>query len=112
MEVFDWKSVEAEEVPEAKQATVRWLIDDSKGAPNFAMRLFEVKPGGESPAHSHWYEQEMFVLAGEGLLRGEEDFDLKAGKTIYIPPYEEHQILNNSDEVLRFICCIPIKDEG
>ena len=32
-----------------KDLKVRWLISDKDGAKNFAMRLFEIKPGGYSP---------------------------------------------------------------
>ncbi len=113
MEVFDYRTVEPEEVPEATGANVRWLIDEEKGAPNFAMRVFEVEPGGKSPAHSHWYEQEMFILSGEGRLKGEgESFALSKGTVMYIPPFEEHKILNESDETLTFICCIPLREEA
>ena len=45
---------------------VRWLLGEKDGTPNFAMRQFEVAPGGYTPRHSHPYEHEVFVLEGEG----------------------------------------------
>ena len=45
---------------------VRMLISEAGGAPNFAMRQFEVAPGGHTPRHSHPYEHEVFVLEGSG----------------------------------------------
>ena len=45
---------------------VRWLIGEGDKAPNFAMREFEVAPGGHTPKHFHDYEHEVFVLAGRG----------------------------------------------
>ena len=47
---------------------VRWLIGEADSAPNFAMRQFEVAPGGHTPRHSHPYEHEVFVLEGEGMV--------------------------------------------
>ena len=50
MKVVDYKEVKAEAVDfeDVKDVKVRWLISDKDKAPNFAMRLFEVGPGGYS----------------------------------------------------------------
>ena len=44
-------SVPAEDVTMegAEKVTIRWLISKDDGAPNFAMRLFDMEPGGHSP---------------------------------------------------------------
>ena len=47
---------------------VRWLIGEGDKAPNFAMREFEVAPGGHTPKHFHDYEHEVYVLAGSGMV--------------------------------------------
>ena len=47
---------------------VRWLIGEGDKAPNFAMREFEVAPGGHTPKHFHDYEHEVYVLAGRGTI--------------------------------------------
>ena len=52
---------------EIKDLKVRWLISNKDGAKNFAMRLFEIQPGGYSPLHQHDWEHEVFDL--EGNLR-------------------------------------------
>ena len=36
----------------ASGCRVRWLIGEADGAANFAMRQFEVAPGGHTPRHS------------------------------------------------------------
>ena len=68
---MDAKAVEMEG---AKGVTMRLLISDKDGAPNFAMRLFEVDRNGHTPLHTHDFEHEVFVLEGEGRLwlEGEE----------------------------------------
>lgn len=89
---------------------VRWLITEETGARNFAMRLFEVEPGGYSPLHSHPWEHEIFILEGEGIAIGEDGArPLKEGDVIFIPPGERHQLKNTGEEKLMFLCLIPIK---
>ncbi len=110
MRVFDYREVAAEPVKGAEQTTIRWLISDRTGAPNFAMRVFEVQPGGFSPSHSHWYEQEMFIIAGQGTVTGPAgERPCAPGTVVYIPPGEPHQLKNTGPETLRFICCVPLR---
>ena len=60
--------------------TCRWLIRDTDGAPNFAMRQFEVAPGGCTPHHTHAFEHEVYFLAGRGILAADDgDKPLAAG---------------------------------
>ena len=50
----------------AKNTTIRWLIAEREGAPNFYMRLIEIGAGGNTPDHAHEWEHEVFILEGEG----------------------------------------------
>ncbi len=52
------------DMPGSTGCRVRWLIGEREGAPNFAMRQFEVEPGGHTPKHSHPYEHEVFTSKG------------------------------------------------
>ena len=112
MRLVHYTEVPAEEADgEAKGVKVRWLISKETGAPNFAMRLFEVEPGGYTPHHTHPWEHEIYILSGRGLAVGEEgEKPIKPGDVIYIPPGERHQLRNNGDKPLRFLCLIPIVD--
>lgn len=84
--------------------TMRWVINASQGATNFAMRVFELEPGKESPFHKHENEHEAFVLAGTGVVETEgESAQLREGLAIFIPAYENHRFRNNGMEVLRMI---------
>jgi quercetin dioxygenase-like cupin family protein len=87
---------------------IRWLIAKEDGAPNFAMREFEVAPGGHTPYHTHDWEHEVYVLAGEGVAAAEEgEFELKAGVVVFVPPNEKHTFKNTGAEPLRFLCLVP-----
>jgi quercetin dioxygenase-like cupin family protein len=87
---------------------VRWLVDEKQGAPNFAMRQFEVAPGGFTPRHSHPYEHEVFVLEGEGVvLEGDVEHPLRAGDFVLVTPDEVHQFRNTGQSPLKFLCLVP-----
>jgi len=105
------KDVKPEPVTEggAKGVTVRWLISEKDGAPNFSMRYFEVEPGGKTPEHSHPWEHEMFILEGEGeVVIGNEKYRLAPFTAVYVPPNELHYVVNTSkDQVLKLLCLIP-----
>jgi len=113
MKVFHYQSVEAKNAEEgASKLKVRWLITKEMGAPNFAMRLFEMEPKGHSPLHSHPWEHEVFILEGEGLAISEqEEKKFKAGDVIFILPNEKHQLKNNSEKTVKFLCLVPIRDK-
>jgi quercetin dioxygenase-like cupin family protein len=93
---------------ETKGVTVRWVISDEDGAPNFYMRVFELEPGGYSPFHSHGWEHEAYILSGKGeVVREKGSIEVGPGTAIFIPPGETHQFKNTGEQLLRFICVIP-----
>ena len=92
---------------------VRWLVDERDGAPTFAMREFEVAPGGYTPRHSHDYEHEVFVLEGSGVVfEGDRQHKFNAGDVIFIQPNEVHQFRNTGPNPMRFLCLIPNSATG
>ena len=92
---------------------VRWLVDDRDGAPNFAMRQFEVAPGGYTPQHFHDFEHEVFVLDGAGVvLEGDREHPLAAGDVVFVKPNEIHQFRNTGSTPLKFLCLIPNSATG
>ena len=109
MKVFHYQNVESKNGDEgASKLKVRWLITKEMGAPNFAMRLFEMEPKGHSPFHSHPWEHEVYILEGEGLAVSEEgEKKISAGTVIYISPNEKHQLKNNGKKTLKFLCLVP-----
>jgi quercetin dioxygenase-like cupin family protein len=111
MKVFPYQNVEAKDADEgASKLKVRWLITKEMGAPNFAMRLFEMEPKGNSPFHSHPWEHEVFILEGEGIVISEEgDKKFKTSDVVFVLPNEKHQFKNTGTKTLRFLCLVPIQ---
>lgn len=96
-------------------ASMAVMVGREDGAPNFALRHFEVVAGGNTPRHAHDYEHEVFIVEGSGtvLLEGQER-SITAGDVIYIPADEEHQFKARTPEQasggvgLRFLCLVPV----
>ena len=110
MKVTSAENVEQQpvEMPGASGCQVRWLIGREDQAPNFAMREFQVDPGGHTPRHHHPYEHEVYVVAGTGtVVEGDTEHSISAGDVILVRPDEVHQFRNDSDQPLRFLCLIP-----
>jgi len=96
------------EVEGAKDAEIRWLISKEDGAENFAMRMFEIKPGGFTPLHTHPHEHEIFAVEGEGVFVYEgEEYKFGKDSVIFVPGGKEHRFKNTGDSVLRLLCLIP-----
>ncbi|MCH2183699.1 MAG: cupin domain-containing protein [Mariniblastus sp.] len=96
------------EMAGATGCSVRKLIGAEDDAPNFAMRQFEVEPGGYTPRHHHPYEHEVFVLEGSGIVwEGNQQHSITAGDVIYVAPDEVHQFRNSGEIPLKFLCLIP-----
>jgi len=88
--------------------TVRWLISKDDDAPNFAMRLFEVAPGGHSPLHIHDWEHEVYIVDGTGELEFEgARRPFGKGWFLFVPPGREHRFVNTGEDALRFLCLVP-----
>jgi quercetin dioxygenase-like cupin family protein len=105
-----WEGVGLEEYPRASGAvaTKQVLIGPADGAGNFALRYFEIAPGGTSAFDTHAHDHGVFVLCGHGMVRlGEEQHAIAAGDVVYVSPNEVHQFKNPGPEVLGFLCVVP-----
>ena len=110
MKVQAWRGVPEETITgaEMKGVHIRIVAGAREGAKNFVMRVFELEAEGQTPRHSHPWEHEVFILSGQGILRGAEgDRELQPGDAVFIPEGEEHQFRNPGKPALQFICVIP-----
>jgi quercetin dioxygenase-like cupin family protein len=89
------------------------LLDESDGAPNFAMRRFELEPGAEVPRHTNAVEHEQYVLAGEYVVGiGDEERVVSPGDALLIPAGVEHWYRNEGGEPGAFLCAVPNGDDA
>ncbi|MFB6083393.1 MAG: cupin domain-containing protein [Halorientalis sp.] len=88
------------------------LIDESDGAPNFAIRRFTIAPGGEIPEHTNAVEHEQYVLEGEYTVGIDgEVYEVSAGDSLLIPAGVVHWYRNDGDEAGAFVCAVPNGDD-
>ena len=101
-------ALEKVEMPGAVGCAYRVAVSAKDGAPNFAMRFFEVAAGGNTPLHQHPYEHEVFVMEGQGTVwRDGQAVPLKSGDVLFIPADEQHQFKNVGAGTFKFMCLIP-----
>jgi quercetin dioxygenase-like cupin family protein len=89
------------------------LVDESDGAPHFAIRRFTLDPGAEVPKHTNAVEHEQYVLAGEYVVGlGDEEHVVSAGDSLLIPAGTVHWYRNEGDEPGAFLCAVPNGDDA
>ena len=89
------------------------LVDESDGAPNFAIRRFELDPGAEVPEHTNEVEHEQHVLEGEYVVGvGGEEHTVSAGDSLLIPAGAVHWYRNEGDQPGAFLCAVPNGDDS
>ena len=104
------KYLDVEPTQETPGVAKREVITADDGAPHFCMRVFDVRSGNSTPSHSHWWEHEIFILSGQGVVVGEQGATpIGKENVIFIAPNETHCLVNTSNEPLRFICVIPLQ---
>ncbi len=103
------KYFDSEPIEERSGVVVRDVIRADDGAPNFYMRVLEIAPGSSTAPHTHWWEHEVFVLDGQGVVAGETgETPIARDSVIFTAPDEPHCFINRGDEPLRFILLNPL----
>jgi quercetin dioxygenase-like cupin family protein len=93
----------------AKGVSMRLLLADKDKVPNFAMRLFEIRPKGHTPYHTHDSEHEVFVLSGRGYVKSiKAKTTFETGSAVYVPPGVKHNFVNTGEDTLKFLCIVPL----
>ncbi len=89
------------------------LLDESDGAPNFALRRFTLAPGASVPEHTNEVEHEQYVLEGEYVVGvGDEEYEVSAGDSLLIPAGTVHWYRNEGDAEGAFLCAVPNGDDA
>jgi len=84
------------------------LLGAADGSKNFAVRYFEVAPGGRTAYDQHQHDHGVFILKGRArVLLGQETVEVCPGDAVHVAPNEVHQFESIGDEPLGFLCIIP-----
>ena len=88
--------------------SIRYLVLEEFGAPNFELRYFELQKGGKTSLDQHPSEHEVFILKGRGkLLLNDKEYPLRPNDAILIEPNEKHRLIQEGEEALGFLCIVP-----
>jgi mannose-6-phosphate isomerase-like protein (cupin superfamily) len=72
-----------------------------KEAP-FGLIIFSVAPGACTEAHGHEIKEYWLITEGKGqVIYDSQSFDVKEGDFLYFEPHKTHQVINNSDAILK-----------
>jgi quercetin dioxygenase-like cupin family protein len=95
----------------AQDVSVRVLFGPKDNAPTFALRQFEIAPGGCTPFHNHPFEHEVVVMQGHiNLVREYDETPIAVGDVVLVPPDEKHQFRNASAaESAKMLCIVPVE---
>ncbi len=98
------------EMAGAAGVSLQWLFNQKDGTEHYAMRIFEVAPGGVIPLHDHSdMEHEIFIVEGEAeLLLPGATSRIKRHDALFIKPGDQHGFRNDTDKPFKFLCVIPV----
>lgn len=76
-------------------------------ARNQSLAEATLPPGGATLEHYHVAAEEIYYfVAGTGRMRlGEDEFAVRAGHCVVIPPGTRHKLFNDADAALVLLCC-------
>jgi quercetin dioxygenase-like cupin family protein len=88
------------------------LVGEAEGAKNLAIRRFTLDSGASVPRHTNEIEHEQYVLEGTYTVGiGEEEFEVSAGDSLFIPAGAVHWYRNDGPDQGAFICAVPVGDD-
>jgi len=105
-------SIERHTVEAGDGLSKRVLVGPDDGAPNLAIRRFELEPGASVPKHTNEVEHEQYVLDGEYVVGiDDEEHTVGAGDSLFIPAGTVHWYRNDGDGTGAFLCAVPNGDD-
>lgn len=80
----------------------------SSAAAEATMDICEINAGASSAFHTHPWEHQVFVVAGQGAVTdGQDPIPFRAGDVVVIPVGQPHQFVNVGDSHVLFVCLLP-----
>jgi len=115
MKVQDYRRLSATKHPELEGVELRHIRDlRGKRVEDVELRIFVIQPGTTNPPHTHTHTHDLFIVKGTGLVRqGTDEHRISEGDVVSIAPDEPHSFVNDSNDMLQFLCMdCRIAEEG
>ena len=102
--IQDFLGIKGEKFPSGRLTRVLVSPNNKLKANNFVMGSVVIDIKGSVPKHSHSNEEIYIILKGKGLMMiGKETELVEAKSVVYIPPNEEHTLVNNGNTLMEMI---------
>lgn len=89
------------------------LATPSRGSAETAVWTVEIAPHTPATPHALTREEIFVVLAGSAAVRIDGTAGVaRAGDAIVVPPHAPFELANETDDVLRLLCCLPVGGQG
>lgn len=84
----------------------RYIVKDNSMLNNLVVSSTDLKPGKSTSGHKHPGQEEVYnFIKGWGLMKIDEDiFAVSEGDVILVEDGKFHQVINNSEKNLYFVC--------
>ena len=84
----------------------RYIVKDNSTLNNLVVSSTDLKPGKSTSGHNHPGQEEVYnFVSGSGFMKVDDDtFPVKEGDIVLIEDGQFHQVINNSDKNLYFVC--------
>jgi quercetin dioxygenase-like cupin family protein len=91
----------------------RLLVGPADGWQGWALRLFELQPGGHTPRHVHPWPHIDYITRGRGMLHLDGvDHAVAEGSFAFVPAGATHQFSNAGADTFAFLCIVPEEGES
>ncbi len=83
-----------------------YLLKDNDHLNNLVISSTELKPFRKTTGHKHPGQEEVYIFVhGTGVMKIDDDmFPVKEGDTILIEDGQFHQVINDTPNMLYFVC--------
>ena len=84
----------------------KYVVKDNSLLNNLIISSTDLKPGKSTSGHSHAGQEEVYnFVKGFGKMKVDNDvFSVKEGDVVLIEDGQFHQVINDSDSNLYFVC--------
>tara|TARA_B100001175_G_C19486926_1_gene630342 strand:+ start:474 stop:803 length:330 start_codon:yes stop_codon:yes gene_type:complete len=84
----------------------RYKVKDNSTLKNLIVSSTDLKPGKSTSGHAHAGQEEVYnFVKGSGVMKVDDNiFPVTAGDVILIEDGQFHQVINDSEDNLYFVC--------
>ena len=84
----------------------KYVVKDNDVLNNLVISSTDLRPGKSTSGHQHAGQEEVYnFVKGKGNMKVDDEvFPVKEGDVILIKDGQFHQVINNSDNNLYFVC--------